>query len=103
MRKDTNDYIDRCHTCAINKGNVGKPVPILSCPTSLEPRDALVIDMLKLPMTSEGHQYLLAAIDNFSGFSNQVLLKNKTAETVATALTDEAFLYIQHNQDLNLM
>ncbi len=39
MHKVINAYADVCHTCAINKGSVSKPVPILSYPTPLQPRD----------------------------------------------------------------
>ncbi len=91
MRKDIYSYIDKCHTCAVNKGSVGKPVKILSYPTPLEPWDTLAIDLLKLPASSEGHQYLLVAIDHFSRYCILVSLKSKTATTVATALIDKVF------------
>ncbi len=80
-----------CNTCAINKGYVRKPVPILSYSTPLESQDTLAVDLLKLPMATEGHQYLLVAISHFSCYSILIPLKNKTAQTVATALIDEAF------------
>ncbi len=82
MRRDINVYIGMCHTCAINKGSAGKPVPVLSYPTPVEPWGTLGIDLLKLPMTTEGHQYVLVAIDHFSRYSILILLKNKTAQTV---------------------
>ncbi len=91
MRKDINAYIDVCDTCAINKGSVGKPVPNLSYHTPLEPWDTLAIDLLKLFMTTKGHQYLLVATDHFGSCSILIHLENKTAQTVATALTDEVF------------
>ncbi len=91
MRKGVNAYIDECHTCAINKGTVGKPVPILSYPTPLEPWDTSANGLLKFPMTNEGHQYFLVATDHFSHYSILIPLKNKTAHTVATALIDEVF------------
>ncbi len=68
MRKDINAYIDVCHTCAINKRSFGKSVPILSYATPLELWDTLAIDLLRLPMATEDHQYLLVAIDHFSRF-----------------------------------
>ncbi len=69
MKKDIHSYIDKCHTCPVNKDSVGKPVKILSYPTPLEPWDTLAIDLLKLPTSGEGHQYLLVAIYNFSHYS----------------------------------
>ncbi len=92
MRKDISAYTDMYHTCVINKGSVDKPVHILSYSTPLEPWDNLAIDLLKLSMTSEGsHQYLIVAIHHFSRYSILIPLKNKTAQTVATALIDEVF------------
>ncbi len=79
MRKDTNAYTDVCHACAINKGSVSKPVPILSYLTPLQPWDTLAIDLLKLHMTTEGHQYLSVATDHFSRYSLLIPLKNKPA------------------------
>ncbi len=91
MRKDINSYKDKCHTCAVNKGSVGKPVKILSYPTPLEPWDTLATDLLKLPTSSEGHQYFLVAVDHFSRHSILVPLKGKTATTLATAIIDNVF------------
>ncbi len=91
MRKDIHSYVDKCHTCAVNKGSVGRPVKILCYPTPLEPGDTLAIYLLKLPTSGEGHQYLLVAIDHFSRYSILVPLKDKTATTVATAFIDNVF------------
>ncbi len=73
MRLDIINYGDNCQSCAENHGSVGRPVPIRSYPK--EPWDTLAIDLLKLPLTTEGHKYLLAAIDHFSRFSILVPLK----------------------------
>ncbi len=91
MRRDTPPYIDKCHTCAVSNGSVGKPVKILSYHTPLEPCDTLAIDPLKLPTSSEGHQYLLVAIDHFSRYSILVPLQDKTAAPGETALIDNSF------------
>ncbi len=91
MSKDIHAYIDKCRTCAVNKGLIGKPVKILSYPTPLEPWDTLAIDLLELPTSSEGHQYLLVAIDHFNCCSILVPLKDKKSTSVATSLIDEVF------------
>ncbi len=91
MGQDINAYIDVCYNCAFNKGSVGKPVSIFSYPIPLEPWDTLAIDLLKLPMATEGHQYLLVATDHFSCYSILIPLKNKTAQRVATAFIHEVF------------
>ncbi len=86
MRLDILNYVDNCQSCSENHGAVGRPVPIRSYPIPNEPWDTLAIDLLKLPLTTDGHQYLLAAIDHFSRFSILVPLKDKQATTVARAL-----------------
>ncbi len=66
-------------------------LPVLSYPIPQEPWATVAIDLLKLPLTPAGHQYLLLAIDQFSRFSVLVPLKNLSAETQATALIDEVY------------
>ncbi len=44
-----------------------------------------------MPLTSEGHTYLLVAIDNFLRSCILVSLKGKQATSVAHALVDEVF------------
>lgn len=91
MRLDIIDYINNCHTCAENYGSITQQVPIKSYPIPLEPWDTIAIDLLKLPQTTEGHKYLLVAIDHFSRFSVLVPIVDKQATTVAKALIDEVF------------
>ncbi len=91
MPKDIHAYFDKCHACSVNKGSVGKPAKIFSYPTQLESWDTLAINLLKLPTSTEGHQYLLVAIYYFSRYSMLVPLKDKTATSVATELIDRVF------------
>ncbi len=83
-------YINNCQSCAENHGAVSKPVPVQSYPVPSQPWDTVAVD-LKLPQTSEGHNYLMMVIDYFSRFCFLVLLENKQATTVARALVDEVF------------
>ena len=51
------------------------------------PMDRLAIDLTgPHPRSSQGHVYILTAIDTFSRFLIAVPIRNKTAKTVATAL-----------------
>ncbi len=79
MRIDNIKYIDNCHSCAGGDGIVARPVPIQSYPIPSEPWDTIAIDLLKLPLTIEGHKYLLVTIDHFSRFCILVSLKDKHA------------------------
>ncbi len=91
MRLDIYKYIENCETCATYNGSVSRPVPIKSYPIPNEPWETVAIDLLTLPVTTEGHKYLLVAIDHFSRFSVLVPLKDKQAKSVARALIDELF------------
>ncbi len=62
-----------------------------SYPVPNEPWDTVAIDLLTLPLTTDGHRYLLVAIDHFSRLSVLVPLKDKQAKSVACALIDEVF------------
>ena len=61
---------------------------MLSYPVPSAPWDTLVIDLLKLPLTDLGNQYMFVAIDQFSRFSILVPLLDKSASTVARAFMD---------------
>ncbi len=82
-------YIDNCHFCAENHGSVKKTVPIQSYPIPTEPWQTRAVDLLKLPITTEGHTQLMVVIDHFSHFLLLVPLKDKQAKSVARALIDE--------------
>ncbi|KAK4326756.1 hypothetical protein Pmani_002773 [Petrolisthes manimaculis] len=86
MRRDINNHIDLCHTCARTKGNIHPHVPILSYPIPSSPWDVIAIDLLKLPITERGNQYMLVCVDHFSRFSVLVPIPNKAAQTVARAI-----------------
>ncbi len=101
MRKDINSFIGKCQTCAEYKSSVGRPAPLKSHPIPREPWEAIVIGLLKLPMTTEGHNYLLVAIDHFSRFSISVALIDETAKSVATALIDEVFCKCNSRKELS--
>ncbi len=91
MRVDIINYIDKCHSCAENHGSVARSVPIKSYPIPTEPWETIATDLLKLPLTTEGHKYVLMCIDHFSRFCILVPLRDKTATSVASALIDEVF------------
>ncbi len=82
-------YIDKCQSCGENHGSVGKPVPIQSYLIPTEPWHTIAVDLLKLPLATEGHTYLLVANDHFSRFGILVPLKDKQVTSVARVLIDK--------------
>ncbi len=91
MLRDINSFIGKCQTWAEYKGSEGCAAPLKNYPIPREPWETIAIDLSNLPMTTESHHYLLVPIDHFSRFAILVHLRDKTAKSVATALTDEVF------------
>ncbi len=65
------------HHMRRNVGSVSRPAPIQSYPIPNESWETVAIDLLTLPLTTDGHRYLLVAIDHFSRFSVLAPLKDK--------------------------
>ncbi len=57
----------------------------------MEPWDPVAVDLIKLPLTTEGHKYLMVTINHFSRFCILVPLKEKQAASVARALIGAVF------------
>ena len=91
MRIDIDEYVSGCIKCAQNKGTVPKPAPILEYPPPERPWDVVSIDLLQLPTSRQGSQYLLVCVDHFSRFVVMAPLKNKTASSIAHALVSHLF------------
>ena len=89
MRKDVMQHCLLCVSCAQHRPSLHHESPNLAYPIPHAPWDSLSVDILKLPLTENGFQYLLVFIDSFSRFSILVPLKDKSARSVAQAFIDE--------------
>ena len=89
MRKDITHHCLQCRACAEHRPTRHLESPNLAYPIPHAPWDSLSIDVLKLPLTENGHQYLLVCVDSFSRFTILVPLKDKSARSIARALIDE--------------
>ena len=89
MCKDITQHCLLCTSCAEHRPARHVESPNLSYPIPHAPWDSLSIDVLKLPLTENGHQYLLVCVDSFSRYSILVPLKDKSARSIARALIDE--------------
>ena len=94
MKKDIFSQCARCHSCAANRLSPAYQSPSLPCPIPSSPLDAISIDLLKLPFTQNGFQYIFVSIDNFSRFTIRVPLKDKNARFVVKALIDRLVLVL---------
>ncbi len=91
MCGDINNYVARCVTCADHKGTATGPAPMFQYPTPEQPWDLVSVDLLQLPKSRHGSQYLLVCIDHFSRFVVLAPVNNKTVASVAYALVTQLF------------
>ncbi len=89
MRKDIMRHCLLCVSCAEHRPSFHHESPNLAYPIPHAPWDSLSVDVMKLPLTENGFQYLLVFVDSFSRFSILVPLKDKSARSVARAFIDE--------------
>ena len=87
MRADIKKYCDLCVRCAKAKGQKRVVLPALKPVTAPPlPMDKCSMDILKLPLTLEGNQYLLVLIDYASKFMVMEPMENQSATKVMEAL-----------------
>ena len=91
MRVDVVDHVSRCVSCAKHKGVTSGPAPMLGYPPPAQPWDVVAMDLLQLPKSRQGSQYLLVCVDHFSRFVVLSPVKAKTAPAIAHALVTHLF------------
>ena len=84
----SSDIVDFCSACAICRER--KPrgpllAPLGSMPIG-KPWEFVATDILKVPMSAEGHQYILTFQDYFTKFLYATPIKDQSAETVTREL-----------------
>ena len=65
MGKDINFYCSHCVTCQCTKAAAPKPAPLQPVVAS-RPWELAAVDILKVPMSRQGNQYILVAQGYFS-------------------------------------
>jgi transposase InsO family protein len=91
-RKDVELFFRRCEPCCrYHRG----PPPCQGHLQSLGvgmPMERLHIDLTgSHPRSRQGYQYILTCIDPFTKFAETIAIRDKTARTVAKALTEQVF------------
>lgn len=88
MRVDIDDFCDRCHTCEAYR----KPVPQHRAPLQSiqaeRPFQFVCTDITELPLTSQGHKYVLVVQDHFTKYVNAFPMSDQKATTVAQLLCE---------------
>jgi len=85
MYHDVENYVPNCKICQKNKFTVPYfRAPFQETDTQFHPWDKLYLDIVgPLPMTEEGHKYILTCQDNLSKYLVAIPMFKQTAEEVA--------------------
>jgi len=76
------------------------PAPLLPIVTS-RPWEMVTMDILKVPMSSRGNNYLLVVQDYFTKWPFAITLPDQKATTIVKALRDQVFTMVGSPQRLH--
>ena len=79
MATDTISYCSFCSTCQISKSLPTQPAPLQPIIAS-RPWELVAVDILKVPQSAKGNQYILVAQDYFSKWPYAQSMPNQKAE-----------------------
>ena len=89
MRSDVRKHCRSCLPCATRRG-VGRAThpPLQPIPVG-GPFHCIGVDILKLPLTYDGNQYVLVFLDYLTKWVEAFPIKDQKAETIARVLVEE--------------
>lgn len=91
MHSDLHRHITSCRQCQECK----YPVPLNKPPLTSLPIKQIFgrwhMDILKLPRSKEGYNYILLCVESLTRWPEMIMLKQQTAEAIAQALYREIF------------
>ena len=88
MAKDVGYYCNHYTTCQITKALASQPAPLQTIVAS-QPWEMVAVDILKVPMSSRGNQYLLVIQDYFSKLPLAIPLLDQKGERIVQVLKDQ--------------
>ena len=100
MGRDVADHCGRCAKCQIAKAPRNKPAPlqpVIAC----RPWEMVAVDILKVPMSTQGNQYLLVAQDYFSKWPFAKPIPDQKADRIVQILRDDVFTVVGPPQKLH--
>ena len=86
-------HCTNCVTCQMVKAPARPPALLQPIATS-RPWEMVGVDILKVPMSSKGNQYLLVVQDYFSKWPFAMALPDQKATTIVKVLTDQVFTMV---------
>ena len=81
MARDVAQYCSHCIKCQTTKARPGVPAPLQPVIAS-RPWELVAVDVLKVPMSLQGNEYILVAQDYFSKWPFAVLMPDQKAERI---------------------
>lgn len=100
MGKDVSSYCNRCFTCQRTKAPTTFPAPLQPVVAS-RPWELVAVDILKVPMSHQGKQYMLVVQDYFSKWPFAIPLSDQKADTIVRILKDQVFTLMGPPQRLH--
>jgi len=100
MGKDVNTHCTHCVTCQRTKAAAPQPAPLQPVVAS-RPWELVAVDILKVPTSHQGNQYLLVVQDYFSKWPFAFPLRDQTANKIVQALKDQVFTLVGPPQRLH--
>ena len=100
MGRDVADHCGHCAKCQIAKAPRNKPAPlqpVIAC----RPWEMVAVDILKVPMSTEGNQYLLVAQDYLSKWPFAKPIPDQKADRIVQILRDDVFTVVGPPQKLH--
>jgi hypothetical protein len=87
MEKDISEHLQRCDRCQITRKNVASPELLSPLPQCTEPNQRVHADLFGPLKNADGdRKFILCITDAFTKYVELVVLPNKEALTVATAI-----------------
>ena len=91
MARDAGQYCTCCVTCQKAKAPARPPAPLQPIVTT-RPWELVAVDILKVPPSNRGNNYLLVAQDYFSKWQFAIALPNQNS--IVKALRDQVFTVV---------
>ena len=93
MAKDVGRYCGHCVRCQTANAQALRPAPLQPVIAS-RPWEMVAVDVLKVPPSQQGNQYILVAQDYFSKWPFAIAMPDQKAERIVKILKDHIFTVV---------
>ena len=93
MSKDVTRYCSYCTRCQYTKSPPNQPAPLQPVLAS-RPWELVAVDILKVPISPQGNQYILVAQDYFSKWPFAQGMPDQKADRIIRILRDQVFTLV---------